>query len=326
MTRILSYKIITRLFVLAYFAMTVLERGPAEATDPLSGATDRTTQAPAAPVRASAFPAAVLQVYRASCLQCHDSDGRGEVARDTLPKIPDFTEARWQVARSDAELSHSILEGKGKSMPRMKGKLGSVDVMQMVAFVRAFRGGAQVVEESEELPAPVQSTVAGARTGTIPRAVALASTTPKESSIRQARLSFQRMCARCHGPDGKGSEVRESLPTIPDFSVTSWQTGRTDPQLVVSVLEGKGTAMPAFRDKVTREQARDLVTFIRTFAPVPGRPAPAAADDFKIRFQQLEKEFNELRRQIPALSSPPESTPASKERPTRSAPPGSLPG
>src|SRR5205085_6467744 len=75
----------------------------------------------AEPKRAPAVPATVIQVYRASCLQCHDVDGRGEAVRDTLPRVPDFTEPKWQAGRTDTQLSRSILEGKGKSMPRMKG-------------------------------------------------------------------------------------------------------------------------------------------------------------------------------------------------------------
>ena len=103
---------------------------------------------------AAAPSSAAIQVYRASCLECHDSDGRGEVGRDASPTIPNFTDAKWQASRGDAELSHSILEGKGKSMPKMKNKLGSVQANQMVAFVRAFQGGKQVVEDEPDEPSP----------------------------------------------------------------------------------------------------------------------------------------------------------------------------
>src|SRR5262249_37632960 len=77
---------------------------------------------------ARSSPAGPIDVFRASCLECHDSDGRGAAGRDLLPEIPDFTDVRWQASRSDDALSRSILRGKGKSMPRMKDKLGTVDV------------------------------------------------------------------------------------------------------------------------------------------------------------------------------------------------------
>src|SRR6266446_1851772 len=85
-----------------------------------------------------------VEVFRAVCLKCHDNDGRGEVGRELFPKVPDFTDLKWQASRSDATLVHSILEGKGKTMRPMKDKLGTVDARQMVAFIRAFRGGKQV--------------------------------------------------------------------------------------------------------------------------------------------------------------------------------------
>src|SRR5690348_1869418 len=68
-----------------------------------------------------AHPVSVVKLYRSSCLKCHDTDGKGEIIRDTMPKVPDFTDAEWHATRSEADLRRSILEGKGKSMPPMRG-------------------------------------------------------------------------------------------------------------------------------------------------------------------------------------------------------------
>src|SRR5262249_47054197 len=157
---------------------------------------------------------------------------------------------------SDADLTRSILEGKAKSMPPMRGKLDGVDVGQMVAFVRAFRGGNQVVDEEEEKgPAEPQPSLAPApTTGAPPPATQDPRPSPRDLSIRAGSQTFQRSCTACHGRDGRGGEMRGNLPEIPDFTARAWHEARTDPQLIVSVTEGKGTGMPPFRDKLSRDQ------------------------------------------------------------------------
>jgi cytochrome c oxidase cbb3-type subunit 3 len=239
---------------------------------------------PAAP--ATATPA---DVFRTSCLECHDSDGRGEASRDMLPKIPDFTDPRWQASRSDDELARSILEGKGKSMPRMRKKLGSVDVRRMVALVRAFQGGRQVVSSEPGPPSPP------------PRPAAPLSR--RDLSRNEGKQLFQRFCVRCHGADGTGSGSRESLPALPDFTGWAWQASRSDPQLASIILAGKGTGMPPFRAKLSREQARDLAAYIRTFVPSFTPPPEPPPDDFDVQFQRLVQEVEDLGRQVRALSA-----------------------
>jgi uncharacterized membrane protein len=79
---------------------------------------------------------------------------------------------------------------------------------------------------------------------------------------------------KCHGADGTGSPERDRLPEVPDFTSAAWQARRSDAQLVASVLDGKGEEMPPWRGKLSEGQARGLVTYVRAFAPNPGKPGP----------------------------------------------------
>jgi mono/diheme cytochrome c family protein len=235
-----------------------------------------------------------------------------------MPKVPDFTDPAWHAARTDAELGRSILEGKGRSMPRMKDKFKTVDVRHMVAFVRGFRGGNQVVDDDEEPepPAPAQPAVVARPPAARPRAEVPPTPSQDQQRIRAASQSFQRFCGSCHGTDGRGAAIRESLPSIPDFTAPTWHGRRRDAQLTVTILDGKGAEMPPFRDKISREQVRDLVAFIRSLNPSP-RPADGGGDDdFKARFKRLEAEFEDLRRQSQALSARTPDTSASSPRKT----------
>jgi mono/diheme cytochrome c family protein len=282
-------------------------RTRAEASEPRS----------AEPAKSKANKPRAFQVFRDSCIECHDADGRGESNRDLYRNIPDFTNPAWQSSRTDGELSHSILEGKGKSMPAMKEKVSSVGVMQMVALIREFRGGKLVIEDNEDRP-PASEPMSTAPV--VPHAsprVGNVLTAPKMNGAdHKGNVLFQQFCVRCHAADGKGARVRQTMPTIPDFTLHAWQEGRNDPQLLISVLDGKGTRMPPFRDKLTRDQARDLVALVRAFDRERRPPAETAPDLFDTQFRQLEQEFERLRKQSKALSSSTSSSKSSTHAPS----------
>ncbi len=113
---------------------------------------------------------------------------------------------------------------------------------------------------------------------------AAAGTSAKASSL------FVQRCARCHGDDGTGSGLRGTMGRLPNFANVHWQQQRSDAQLVVSILEGKGSRMPAFAGRLSRAEARALVGHIRSLAP----PALVDTDassalDFHERFRCFRK-------------------------------------
>jgi mono/diheme cytochrome c family protein len=138
---------------------------------------------------------------------------------------------------------------------------------------------------------------------------------------------FRRHCARCHDQDGRGRTTRESGSEIPDFTNSAWQKQRSDPQLLVSILDGKGAEMPPWRGKVSEEQARGLVATVRTFAPTRSRPEDSSPTDFDKNYRRLQKELDELQRQFRELSeaSPGSAPSRPSEAGRRTAPPRSAP-
>src|SRR5437764_394800 len=88
---------------------------------------------------------------------------------------------------------------------------------------------------------------------------------PAAAGRQTAGSLFRQHCVRCHGSDGKGKSARRRLK-VPDFTAASWQARRTDAQLLASILDGMGDEMPAWRGKISKEQARGLVAQVRSFA------------------------------------------------------------
>jgi mono/diheme cytochrome c family protein len=255
-------------------------------------------------------------IYGTFCFACHDTTGKGNATiRNSMAELPDFTMAAWQKSRTDADLAHSILEGKGKFMLPMKDKLGTVDVKQMVALVRGFQDGKQVVAleapKAPGPPAPVVVTPPAAIVSTplgtgpetkqapLPPQPLVAPAGESAARIRIGASIFQQYCIICHGPDGTGSIMRAAMPPIPNFTGAAFQRDHSDAQIKVSILDGKGTLMPANRGRVTEEQADDLMAFVRAFGPKEFAAKPAASDsEFEKAYRQLEEQWNELEKEL----------------------------
>jgi mono/diheme cytochrome c family protein len=284
----------------------------------------------AAPELGPAAGLSPVQIFRGYCLACHNVDGKGGIVRAAMPDIPDFTSDQWwRTAKSDKELSKAILTG-GKFMPSMKDKLSPADADKMVRFMHAFQGGKQVVSlesldvPKKPVPVPPDIGIVKAPQPESPKSSSLSVPTPPSTiappsaasaaisaevgaRVRAGAVIFRQYCIVCHGPDGTGSIMRANLPPIPDFTNGAWQAEHSDPQLLISVLEGKGTLMPANRGRITESQARDLVAYVRAFNPsfAKATPLPLQASDFEQRFKLLQQQWDTLEEQLRALSPPP---------------------
>jgi mono/diheme cytochrome c family protein len=251
-----------------------------------------------------------IELYRKHCAECHEADGTGEMSREVMRKIPDFTNSRWHHARQDDRLARSIREGKGM-MPAMKQKLEPGDVVLLITLIRDFRGGEQVLPVEPEdrnepaMPAeakkPVRPPASEARAT---QRVSRSTSDPPPPASSETLGTFRQFCVSCHGSDGRGTAARAVFPQIPDFASPLWQQLRGDAELSASILEGKGAAMPAFGGKLPAAQARELVAHLRSFAPPEARSNPRPSSAFYQRYLELREEMNELKREYKAMSRP----------------------
>jgi mono/diheme cytochrome c family protein len=247
-----------------------------------------------------------VPLYRAHCLECHDADGRGQSARDVMNKIPDFTDPIWHDARTDHQLTHAIREGAGL-MAGMKDKLSAAEMVVMVKFVRGFRGGKLVVPEDEEDESETPARAIPARSDAPPQALAQSPNLPRRQPFNQPSTAshwfYLRLCASCHGSDGTGGPMRGSMNTMPDFTSRTWQEQQSDVSMIASILEGKGTQMPSFHQKLSEAQAREVVIYLRSFAGSSTRAPHQPPNDFDQRFEELMTEMADLKGRFRVLAS-----------------------
>ena len=70
---------------------------------------------------------------------------------------------------------------------------------------------------------------------------------------------FKSKCAMCHGPDGKGKMAGTKDLGSADVQKSS------DADLAATITNGKPPKMPAYKGKLTDDQIKSLVAYVRTF-------------------------------------------------------------
>ena|ERR1700744_1792966 len=74
--------------------------------------------------------------------------------------------------------------------------------------------------------------------------------------------TYKSKCAMCHGPDGLAATPMGKMMKIPSFRDPD-QVKATNADLIAITKNGKGK-MPAYSGKLTDDQIKDVVSYIRT--------------------------------------------------------------
>lgn len=75
---------------------------------------------------------------------------------------------------------------------------------------------------------------------------------------------FKAKCAMCHGADGSGSTATGKALKVRDMGSADVQ-GQTDAQLTAIITDGRNK-MPAYKGKLTDDQIKGLVAYVRGLA------------------------------------------------------------
>jgi cytochrome c oxidase cbb3-type subunit 3 len=86
-------------------------------------------------------------------------------------------------------------------------------------------------------------------------------------SVGAGRRVYQRMCARCHGPEGKGDGGGGGIPS--DLTDEKWDHGSTDGEIFTSIHDGTSKEMEGYAERISDTDIWNLVNFIRSIGPQP---------------------------------------------------------
>jgi mono/diheme cytochrome c family protein len=83
-------------------------------------------------------------------------------------------------------------------------------------------------------------------------------------SAAAGRRVYQRLCVRCHGPQGKGDGgAAGAVPS--DLSDAQWDYGGSDGEIFSVIHDGTSTDMEGYAARISDADIWNVVNYIRTF-------------------------------------------------------------
>jgi mono/diheme cytochrome c family protein len=89
---------------------------------------------------------------------------------------------------------------------------------------------------------------------------------PAPIQTQPAKEIFEKHCTLCHGADGRSQTKKGKQYKAPDFTTAKWQRTTTDDEIADAITNGvPKTKMKGFREKLSPEQIRTLIPYLRAF-------------------------------------------------------------
>lgn len=112
------------------------------------------------------------------------------------------------------------------------------------------------------------------RKGGNPDAARLTSAVPDSADARAAgRRTYQRLCSRCHGVEGKGDGGGAGAGGQPaDFTDAAWIFGASPGEIFTVIRDGTSADMESYAERISEAEMWSLAHYVRSLAPSTTRP------------------------------------------------------
>ncbi len=83
------------------------------------------------------------------------------------------------------------------------------------------------------------------------------------SSIEKGRVLFSQHCVSCHGDSGRGIGPDAPKLKLPPADLVAHRGHHGDSDFLAIIRDGTGLVMPSFKDKLSEEEIRQIISYIR---------------------------------------------------------------
>lgn len=220
-----------------------------------------------------------MALYQQRCAVCHGKEGTndGPAAKRMYPQPRDFSLALFKYKTSpgtllprDSDLFHTIERGlTGSGMPAWGELLSDAQINSLIPVIKGFDiTAAWAPEEADEADFDERGYYLKTDFRRIAEAEPVSGQIPySEDSIAQGKVAFDKICIKCHGPDGRGNITSGKSRLEDDWDNRIWPRDLTKPW-TWRVTQADGPE-PQSREQTIRN------IYTRFSIGLPGTPMPA---------------------------------------------------
>ncbi len=185
-----------------------------------------------------------IHLYAQECVACHGPDGLGS---SLAPALNDPAVRATPLAELERTLRNGVA---GTLMAGWENVLSEEEIAAVLALIEQWDQVPTGAIPAPDLPVPVT-----------------------EESLALGGELFSANCARCHGPEGQGTQ------RAPSLNVKGYLESTSDLALEQIITLGvPDTAMPAWGDRMSAAEIQAIVGFLRAWEPTaPEVAEPARA-------------------------------------------------
>jgi mono/diheme cytochrome c family protein len=86
-------------------------------------------------------------------------------------------------------------------------------------------------------------------------------------SLGAGKRIYQRLCIKCHGPEGKGDGEAAVGAQPADLTAGPWEFGSSDGEFFAAIRVGTSKDMEGYAERISEADTWNVINYIKSLAP-----------------------------------------------------------